>query len=87
MFWVYIIESTRTGKRYYGQTQDLHVRMEQHNAGKVGPTRSHRPWKIVGVFRFETRAEAMEFEMKLKKAKNKAYIQWLLETRGARPMD
>jgi len=29
----------------------------------------------------------MAFELKLKKAKNKAYIQWLLETRGARPMD
>jgi len=87
MFWVYIIESTRTGKRYYGQTGDLKLRLEQHNAGKVGPTRSHRPWKLIGAFRFDTRAEAMAFELKLKKAKNKAYIQWLLEARGERLMD
>jgi len=55
---VYVLESERDGSFYKGFTQDLAVRLKQHNAGKTKSTRAKIPWRVVYPEIFLTGAEA-----------------------------
>ena len=70
MFFTYILQSQTTGKLYIGQTEDLQARLERHHRGMSPYTRNKGPWEILYYFTFETRAEALNMEKKLKNFKN-----------------
>ncbi|MEZ4806500.1 MAG: GIY-YIG nuclease family protein [Flavobacteriales bacterium] len=70
MFTTYIIASERNGKWYYGHTADLHDRLERHNADRSKATKGRGPWTVVATKQFDTKAEAMAFELRLKKCKD-----------------
>ena len=72
---VYIIESAATGKWYYGYTTDPKKRVEFHNKGHNASTRNRGPWKIIFLREFQSKKEALEFEIYLKKSKNKDFIR------------
>jgi len=36
MFYVYVIYSEKVGKKYIGYTEDLELRLQQHNNGSLG---------------------------------------------------
>ena len=72
---VYIIESATTGKWYYGYTTDPQKRVEFHNEGHNVSTRNRGPWKIIFLREFQSKKEALEFEIYLKKSKNKDFIR------------
>ncbi len=72
---VYIIESEISGNWYYGYTTDPSQRILSHNSGLNISTRNRGPWKFIFQRSFETKSDAMEFEIYLKKSRNKEYIK------------
>lgn len=46
-YFVYIIKSLKTGKRYIGFTCDIDKRLKEHNTGKSYWTRNKGPWELV----------------------------------------
>jgi putative endonuclease len=47
MYYVYILESEKDGKRYTGYTADLQLRLEAHRKGHVESTKNRRPFKLI----------------------------------------
>ena len=83
MFTVYILRSERDGRYYVGQTSDLGKRLNRHNHGTERATRGRGPWVVVYTDQYDTRAEAMARESKIKARKKRAYIEELIaEYRG-----
>ena len=78
MYCTYILESELNGQLYIGQTNDVNARFIRHNKGFVKSTRSKRPWKLVFFVESESRAEAVQLEIKLKAFKNPAKVrEWI----------
>ena len=46
-FHVYVLRSQKDGKNYMGYTDDLFLRFESHNSGKVKSTRHRRPLTLI----------------------------------------
>jgi predicted GIY-YIG superfamily endonuclease len=47
--------------------------VEEHNAGVMKSTKSHRPWRLVFFAAFETLKKAKDFELYLKSGSGKAF--------------
>ena len=73
--YVYIIESAETGRWYYGYTTDLNKRLEAHNKGLNKSTQRRGPWRFVFARVFDTKTEALHFELYLKRVRNRNYIR------------
>ena len=71
------------GSYYVGHTDDLEMRVAQHDEGQgCGYTSRRRPVKLVWHQEFETRVEALEMERKVKgwnRAKKEALIDGRFE--------
>ncbi len=78
-YYTYILYSNKLDKYYYGQTNNLLRRIEEHNSGVTKSTKAGIPWEIVFSKSFKSRTEAVQLEQRLKKAKNKKYIKWFIE--------
>jgi len=74
MYHVYILHSDITNKFYIGSTQDLSVRLSDHNNGRNRSTKAGRPWKIVYSETFETKVRAMQREFEIKHWKNPKFM-------------
>ncbi|MBC8453406.1 MAG: GIY-YIG nuclease family protein [Chloroflexi bacterium] len=74
MFYVYVLESKKSARRYIGSTQNIETRLTQHNAGYSKSTRSHRPWKLIHFEQFGTRSEAVIREKLLKSWKSREFL-------------
>jgi predicted GIY-YIG superfamily endonuclease len=77
MFWVNIIENS-AGKLYVGQTDDLEVRLANHNrsdkmAGKFA--RKNGPWTLVWSEPHASRSSAMARERQIKSMKSSRWIR------------
>ena len=79
-FFTYILQSQLDQSFYIGQTKDLEQRLILHNEGNTKSTMAKRPWKIVYFEVFDTRSEAIQRERFLKKQRNKAFYQRLIDT-------
>ena len=76
-FFVYLLKCA-DGSYYCGQTDDMGVRMHQHDLGEIGYTSTRKPVELVWQGEFETRAEAIAFEQQIKgwwRAKKEALIR------------
>ena len=62
MFYVYVLRSEKTGRRYVGSCEDLENRLARHNAGHSKATRHGIPWTLVHKESFSTRVEAVRKE-------------------------
>ncbi len=69
MYYVYILESEKSGRHYIGSTANLERRLAEHNEGKVKSTKRYRPWKIIYTEEFSTKTEALKRERKIKSYK------------------
>ncbi|MBP8725000.1 MAG: GIY-YIG nuclease family protein [Saprospiraceae bacterium] len=67
MYYTYILFSHKLLSFYVGSTQHLFTRLSQHNSGKSKSTKSGIPWSIFHSFPFNSRAEAVQLERKIKK--------------------
>ncbi len=47
MYYVYVIKSQKTNKLYFGFSNNLKRRLQEHNAGKSNYTRRFRPWDLI----------------------------------------
>ncbi|WP_145289753.1 GIY-YIG nuclease family protein [Pirellulimonas nuda] len=77
-FWVYVLISETTGKRYVGQTDDLERRVAEHNDPAHNPrkftTRNSGPWVLIHSESFPTRALAMQREKWLKSGVGREWL-------------
>ncbi len=62
MFYIYILKSLRDLRTYVGHTEDIAVRLRQHNLGKVNATHSRRPFELIYTERCINMAEAKRRE-------------------------
>ena len=74
MFSVYILESTNYAKYYIGQTNNLDFRLKSHNQGENKYTNPYKPWKVIFHKSYETRAETLAVEKKLKALKKRELV-------------
>jgi putative endonuclease len=73
---VYIIRSDVDPSRHYvGITNDLPARVQWHNDGPCGHTRSHRPWSVVVSLEFPTQKQAVCFEKYLQSGSGRAFAK------------
>lgn len=75
MFYVYIIYSSSLNKYYVCSTQNIEVRLDQHNTGKGNFTSKGIPWVLKHKQVCLSRAEAVNVELKIKKRGAKRYLQ------------
>src|SRR5690348_13259385 len=61
MFHVYILRSTRTGRRYVGSCENVEQRLRRHNEGHSKATRHGAPWMLLHIEAFANR-DAMRKE-------------------------
>lgn len=73
MYYSYILLSSKSHLFYFGSTNDLHLRLKQHDSGLVKSTKPHLPWKLVWYGAFLTEKEARDFERYLKTGAGKAF--------------
>ena len=67
MYYTYILFSEKLNRYYTGQSHDIDSRLVEHNSGKGIYSGRAQDWVIVSTQIFETRAEAMHLETKIKK--------------------
>jgi len=72
---LYILYSKSLDKYYIGHTNDMNRRIYEHNIGKEKFTRKGIPWEIKFHQAYETKAEAYAEERRLKKCKNRKYLE------------
>jgi Predicted endonuclease containing a URI domain len=78
-FYTYILECA-DGSFYTGYTVNMDSRLSKHNSGKGGKyTRSHRPVKLLASWEFESRREAMQWEIKIKKLPREKKLELVLD--------
>ena len=66
MFYVYVIQSSKTKDLYFGFTSDLDERLEAHNTLKNASTKFGAPWEIVYIEGFKSEKDARKREKMLK---------------------
>ena len=69
MYTVYILKSLKTGKRYFGYTNDLKRRLWEHNHATKGFALRHKPFQLLFTREFSRKNDATKFENYLKKLK------------------
>ena len=47
MFFTYVLQSTKDEDFYVGMTEDLKLRFEQHNKGRVESTKKRKPFNLI----------------------------------------
>ncbi|MBM4161587.1 MAG: GIY-YIG nuclease family protein [Ignavibacteria bacterium] len=56
-FFLYLLYSPSFDRTYVGQSDSVDARVKLHNSGKVRSTKAYRPWVLVYVEEYATRAE------------------------------
>ncbi len=78
MFSVYIIYSAKLNKYYTGYSEDVNLRLMQHNTGISTFTSKAADWELKYQENFETREAAHKKELEIKNKKSRKYIEWLI---------
>jgi putative endonuclease len=74
VFYTYILRSrSRPQEIYSGSTQDLRIRVSEHNSGKSTYTSKFAPWDLVFYAAFPQRLQAESFEKYLKSGSGRAF--------------
>jgi putative endonuclease len=79
-FCIYILYSEKLDKFYVGSTGNLEDRLLRHNSGRSTFTKNGIPWKLVYTEKFDTRIEAVQRELFIKKQKSRKYIAQLVQS-------
>jgi predicted GIY-YIG superfamily endonuclease len=80
-----MIQSTSSGRHYYGHTSDLDKRIVSHNSTQNKYTSGKSPWIIKGFVKCQTKSEAAQIELKLKRMKNPSRaLKWLSKNGSVR---
>ena len=78
-YWVYILQSESTKRYYCGQTNNLELRILEHNDPKYQGTKTTKrfegPWKMIWTMECSIRSEAMRMEQSIKTRGISRYLQ------------
>ena len=75
---VYVILSEAHNRIYVGMSENVELRLNQHNNGRTRSTKYYKPWKLLFVEEFVSRLDARKREKYLKGGSGKEYIKnWL----------
>lgn len=66
MYYIYILQSKKDKSYYTGVTEDLKIRLQEHNRGKVRYTSLKIPYQLVWYCAFRNKKKALDFEKYLK---------------------
>ena len=78
MFYVYVLKSEKTGRRYVGSCEALDERLRRHNAGAVNATKHGVPWRLLHTEGFSTRVEAITKERYYKTGRGRDELDQLV---------
>lgn len=81
-FFTYILKSEKDGRYFYGQTNNLQRRLNQHNRGLEKATRGSRPWILLAYKEFDTRGGAMSLANRLKKLETASEIESFIRSQN-----
>ncbi len=72
-YFTYMLKTISPGtkKSYVGYTNNLKLRLIKHNSNKGAKATRGYKWILIYSKKFKTKSEAMSYEFKLKKDKNK----------------
>ena len=75
-YYVYMLKSitSNTNKTYVGYTNNLILRLKNHNSNKGAKSTKGYKWEIIFKKRFLSKSKAMSYEYKLKKNRIKRSI-------------
>jgi putative endonuclease len=65
MYYVYVLKSDAHDRIYIGFSNDVDMRLKQHNAGKTKSTKAYRPWKLIHTEEFPDRVSARKREKQI----------------------
>ena len=75
MYYVYIIQSIDKLNWYIGYTNNLNMRLKQHNSGTSFHIKKHGSWGVVFYAVFQNKLKAIEFEKYLKSHSGRIFIK------------
>ena len=78
MYYVYVLQSRKDGKRYIGQSDDLRRRISEHENGKLTSTKHRRPIKLIFYEAFSAKEDAIRRERYFKTSKGKSTLDIML---------
>ncbi len=88
-YWVYILQSEKTGRYYCGQTAYLPRRLQEHNdpdrSGEKWTKKFLGPWRLVWQMPCHSRIEAMRLETHIKKRGIERYLSTISPPRVPPP--
>jgi putative endonuclease len=79
---VYIIYSVKLDKYYVGYTENISLRLVQHNEGLSTFTSKAADWILKYSENFDSREDAHKRELEIKHKKSRKYIEWLISSVG-----
>ena len=79
MPYCYILKSEKVGAYYIGCTNDLMMRLAQHNNKYVISTKYRAPWQLIYYETFSDLKDARQRELQIKKWKSRIAIERLLK--------
>ncbi|MFC1497505.1 GIY-YIG nuclease family protein [Verrucomicrobiota bacterium] len=82
MYYAYVLQSKKNGRLYKGSCEDLDVRLNRHNSGKIKSTKPYTPWKLIYYEKFKTRSEAFRREHYWKTPTGSKELQLLVKSTG-----
>ena len=82
MFYVYVIKSKKDNQFYFGSTNNLNRRLDEHNAGLVFSTKSRGPFELVYYEAYKSESDARKREKNLK-LRSRAFAQLKKRIQGS----
>ncbi|REG92963.1 GIY-YIG nuclease family protein [Flavobacterium aquicola] len=82
MFYTYIIYSAILNKYYIGSCQDVTQRLQDHLNSRSKYTKVAKDWELKYFETFDTRSEACQRELQIKKMKSRKYIESLISNKS-----
>jgi putative endonuclease len=80
MYFVYILQSKRDKKLYTGRTENLELRLEEHNLGKVKSTKNRKPLELIYYEAYKGKQDAVDRELFLKSGRGREVIKKQLKS-------
>lgn len=75
MFYTYVIQSKKDGRRYTGFTNKLRKRFKEHNSNKVFSTKGRGPFELIYYEACVNKQDAQMREKYLKTGMGKRYLK------------
>jgi putative endonuclease len=82
MYFLYILQSIKTGTYYVGATNEIERRLIEHNSESgIRYTKNGKPWKLMYTEMYPSLSEARSREKQVKSWKKRSKIEALINNR------